>query len=326
MKHFTHLNAYSIEEANELLIKYKGKAKLIAGGTDLLGAMKDKIISEYPQAIINIKTIENLDYIKEDERGIAIGTLTKLSDLANSPIVKKGYALLGEAAHSVATPGIRNMATIGGNMAQDVRCWYYRYPDQIGGAIICLRKGGKGCDALTGDNRYHSIFGGKGCFAVNPSDIAVALIALNATVVTNKRTVPSEVFFTTNTTTSTVLEVDEIITEIKIPKSSDGTRQHYIKFTLRKPVDFSVVSAASVITINEDVCSDARVVLGAVASAPLRALKAEEFLIGKRISEKTAEEAAQIALKGARPLSRNGYKVKIASALVKRTILGQTAA
>ena len=324
MKNFNHINAYSVDEANKLLMQHKGNAKLIAGGTDLLCALKDKIFPAYPQTIINIKTIESLTYIKENEKGIVIGSLTKLFEIADSLIVKKGYAILGEAAHSVASPGIRNIATIGGNMAQDVRCWYYRYPDHVGGAIICLRKGGKGCDAVAGDNRYHSIFGGKRCFAVNPSDIAIALVALNAAVVTNKRTVSAESFFTATATTSTVLEIDEIITEIKIPAVSKGTRQRYIKSTLRKPVDFSIVSAASVITTEDNVCTNARVVLGAVALAPLRAVKAEEFLIGKSISEKTAEEAAQIALTGAQPLSRNGYKVKIAKAILKRTLLGQT--
>ncbi|GAB6156442.1 FAD binding domain-containing protein [Desulfosporosinus burensis] len=766
MKSFKHFDAYSVEEVNELLTQYNGKAKVIAGGSDLLSTMKDGSIPEYPQALINLKTIVDLDYIKEDEKGISIGALTKLSEVVNSQAVKKAYAILGEAARSVATPGIRNMATIGGNIAQDVRCWYYRYPNQIGGAIICLRKGGKVCDALAGDNRYHSIFGaaplkeypcsghcpaktdipsylskvkdgnyeeaadilldfnpisaitgrvcpifcepncnrkdvdepvaircversvgdytlenaerffsaprtesgktaavvgsgpaglatafylrrlghavtvyerlseaggmlmhaipayrlpkdvvkkqiqalsgmgiifktginvdkdmitdfavrfdavlvaggawkertmgikgeafaisglgflkkinggdrslpgkkvavvgggnvaldvartlhrlgaqpvilyrrtqkempalkeeveralaegitfkfltlpaevaqsdknlavtcvgmklgdpdasgrcsaspvsgsekvlffdaiikaigeepdtsllpsdmsgklftggdfvtgpstvieavaaGKesarriqkslklpwdeekgegpsfmnpssqmtprvrapelsvtervktidtedalgisaqgieqeagrcyncGCLAVNPSDIAIVLIALKATVVTNKRTISAEEFFTANATESTVLGADEIIAEIKIPRPADGTSQHYIKYTLRKPVDFSVVSATSVITVKDDVCTDARIVLGAVSSIPLRAVKAEEFLIGKCVSEETATEAAQIALTGALPLSQNGYKVKIARTLVKRTLLGQT--
>ena len=146
-------------EATRLLAKYEGKAKVNAGGTDLLGAMRDKCLSEYPEAVINIKTINGLDYIKKDKKGLRIGALTKLADIAGSPEVKEEYKLLAEAAHSVASPHIRNMATIGGNLAQDVRCWYYRYPQQIGGPIICLRKGGKICSALAGDNRYHSIFG-----------------------------------------------------------------------------------------------------------------------------------------------------------------------
>jgi NADPH-dependent glutamate synthase beta subunit-like oxidoreductase/CO/xanthine dehydrogenase FAD-binding subunit len=159
MKPFTHHNARSIDEAITLLTQYKGKAKLNAGGTDLLGVLKERNLPEYPEAIINIKTITGLNYIKEDETGLKIGALTKLSEVVDSPKVKERYKVLSEAAKSVATPQVRNMCTIGGNLAQDVRCWYYRYPDQIGGPIMCLRKGGKHCNALTGDNRYHSIFG-----------------------------------------------------------------------------------------------------------------------------------------------------------------------
>jgi NADPH-dependent glutamate synthase beta subunit-like oxidoreductase len=159
MKSFIHHNARSIKEAAKLLEEYEGKAKVNAGGTDLLGAMRDNCLSEYPEAVINLKTIEGLSYIKKEAKGLRIGSLTKLSDIAGSPVVKEAYGLLAEAAHSVASPHIRNMATLGGNLAQDVRCWYYRYPEQIGGPIVCLRKGGKFCSALAGDNRYHSLFG-----------------------------------------------------------------------------------------------------------------------------------------------------------------------
>jgi NADPH-dependent glutamate synthase beta subunit-like oxidoreductase/CO/xanthine dehydrogenase FAD-binding subunit len=159
MKSFTHYNARSLREASKLLTKYNGKAKVNAGGTDLLGAMRDKSIPVYPEAVINIKTIEDLAYIKKDARRLRIGALTRLADILRSPDVKEEYGLLVEAVHSVATPHVRNMATIGGNLAQDVRCWYYRYPAQIGGPIVCLRKGGKICSALAGDNRYHSLFG-----------------------------------------------------------------------------------------------------------------------------------------------------------------------
>jgi CO/xanthine dehydrogenase FAD-binding subunit len=159
MKLFKHHNARSIREVTALLRAYKGKAKVNAGGTDLLSSLRGKIFREYPEAVVNIKTIDGLDYIKKGKNGIRIGALAKLADVAKSPAVKEEYKLLAEAVYSVATPHIRNMATIGGNLAQDVRCWYYRYPHQIGGPIVCLRKGGKTCNALLGDNRYHSIFG-----------------------------------------------------------------------------------------------------------------------------------------------------------------------
>jgi NADPH-dependent glutamate synthase beta subunit-like oxidoreductase len=159
MKPFEHYNAQSIKEAAELLKEYKGKAKANAGGTDLLGAMRDKCLADYPEAVINIKSVEGLDFIKKDRAGLKIGALATLADIAASPEVREEYKLLAEAVYSVATPHIRNMATLGGNLAQDVRCWYYRYPQQIGGPIECLRKGGKLCNALVGDNRYHSLFG-----------------------------------------------------------------------------------------------------------------------------------------------------------------------
>ena len=159
MKSFTHHNARSIREAVSLLRKYEGKAKVSAGGTDLLGILKEESPAEYPEAIINIKSVSGLDHVREDAEGLKIGALAKLATIADSPVIREKYSLLSEAAKSVATPQIRNMCTIGGNLAQHVRCWYYRYPDQIGGSIKCLRKGGTFCNAVSGDNRYHSIFG-----------------------------------------------------------------------------------------------------------------------------------------------------------------------
>jgi NADPH-dependent glutamate synthase beta subunit-like oxidoreductase len=158
MKPFKHKDAKTIKEA--IALQRKGKTKLIAGGTDLLGILKDKILPEYPETVINIKTIPNLDYIKEDARGLKIGALTRLEDIATSPIIREKYKILAEAAEAVATPHIRAMGTLGGNLCQDVRCWYYRYPNQIGGRIECYLKGGKECYALTRENQYHSIFGG----------------------------------------------------------------------------------------------------------------------------------------------------------------------
>ncbi len=348
MRQFEHHNARSIREAVKLLNNYEGKAKVIAGGTDLLGALKDDVFAEYPDALINIKTIEGIDYIRNDKKGLRIGALTRLTDIVKSPVVREDYKLLVDSARSVATPLVRNMATIGGNLAQDVRCWFYRYPRQIGGPIACLRKGGNFCSALAGDNRYHSIFGParltelpyasngatgsvipgylssvrKGCLAVSPSDIAIALLALDAQIVTTKRSLSAELFFKATAMSSTVLQADELIKEIQIPKPPAGARQMSQKFTLRKPVDFAVVSVSSVLTIDNGVCTDARLVLGAVAPEPLRALNAEEAIKGRTLDEGIAEEAAKLALAGARPLKMNHYKVEIAKALLKRAILG----
>ncbi len=160
MKSFLHVNARSVDEAVKLLKYYKGKAKLVAGGTDLLGVLKDGILPDYPEAIINIKTISSLNYVREDAEGLKMGVLVKLEDIVKSSIVKTKYKMLAEAAEAVATPQIRRMGTLGGNLCQDLRCWYYRYPHQVGGRVLCYLKGGKSCYALTGENRYHSIFGG----------------------------------------------------------------------------------------------------------------------------------------------------------------------
>ncbi len=773
MKTFKHHNVRTLKQAASLLSKYNGKARVNAGGTDLIGELRDQCIPEYPEALINIKTISNLDYIKASGRGMRIGALAKLADIVKSPAVRQEYSLLAEAAFSVANPNIRNVATLGGNLAQDVRCWYYRYSQQIGGPVVCLRKGGKACSALVGDNRYHSIFGaapasdrrcashcpahvdipgylrlvrenniseaarillhdnpfpaitgrvcpvycephcnrseydepvaihsiergvgdyildhaadyfappqtgsgkrvsivgsgpaglaaayylrksghqvtvyeklpepggmlrysipsyrlpkevvgkqiralksmgiqfetavtmdsslaasikagsdavfvaggtwkslklgvpgedargvysaldylkrinfgekislGKrvivigggsvaidaartarrtgasevlvvcletreltskdrmlaldqeileaeeegivihpslgireiktangaavgivsrkctsvrgpdgrfnptyddgaessslqgesvivaigqtaedtlfveggsvfiggdmvegsstviqavvsakeavraieaflgtakpevaaesahaqypeshfdeiprtqvreipaaervhsilvedvaglsdseiqkeafrcvscGCLAVAPSDIAIALVALDASIVTTKRILPAQAFFTATASCSTVLEPDELIKEVRIPKPPRGARQHYLKFTLRKPIDFALVSVASIITAKNGVCSDARIALGAVAPAPMRAREAELAIKGKSINEKSAAEAAQAALAAVLPLTMNQYKVDIARTLIQRSILG----
>jgi NADPH-dependent glutamate synthase beta subunit-like oxidoreductase len=158
MKPFEHIDAKTVDEAVGLLKEYQ--SKLIAGGTDLLGVLKDRVLPTYPELLVNIKSIPGLDSIEKDEEGLKIGALTKLADIAASPLVKEEYPLLAKAAESVAVPQVRNMGTIGGNLAQDTRCWYYRFPHEIGGRILCYLKGGKGCYALTGENRYHSIFGG----------------------------------------------------------------------------------------------------------------------------------------------------------------------
>ncbi len=183
MRFFKHFQAGTIEEAIDLLTKFRGKARLNAGGTDLLGMLKDEILPGYPQAVIDIKPITGLDYIREEEGRLKIGALTRLKDIAGSPLIRERYGVLAEAARSVASPQIRNAATLGGNLCQEVRCWYFRYPDHLGGAISCARKGKGPCLAVKGDNRYHAVLGGKKCFAVCPSDTAVALAALDAQLV-----------------------------------------------------------------------------------------------------------------------------------------------
>jgi len=322
MKTFKHIDVKTVDKACQLLEEHRGKARLIAGGTDLLGILKDRILLDYPEVIINVKTIHGLDYIRENSKGLKIGALTTLSSIAGSSVVKEKYKVLAEAAGAVATPQIRNMATLAGNLCQEVRCWYYRYPHAIGGRFLCLRKGRGPCLAVSGDNRYHAILGGKGCFAVSPSDTAVALAALNAVMkiagARKNRIVPVRDFFTT---LGNVLQPGEIVTEIQIPKPLDEAKQTFLRLTLRRPVDFAIVSVASVISLENGICKDASIALGAVAPMPIKALKAEQILKGKPLDARTTEEVAEAAVAGAKPLSMNAYKIEETKVLVRRAIL-----
>jgi xanthine dehydrogenase YagS FAD-binding subunit len=323
MRDFTHHNARSIDQAVTLLSKQKGEVKLNAGGTDLLGVLKDDILPAYPRSLVNVKTIPALDYIRRDDDAIRLGALSRLSDIAVSPLLTEECRVLVEATLSVAMPQIRNMATLGGNLCQDTRCWYYRYPNSVGGFMQCARKGSGPCLAVKGDNRYHAILNGKKCFAVCPSDTAVALAALDAQILIvgpkGERSVATADFYDPM---GNALDADEMVREVEIPVRKAASRQVFSKFTLRKPIDFAVVSVASVLTLQEGLCADARIVLGAIAPGPFRAEAAEKVLIGRSIDEHVAGDAAEAALAGARPLSKNAYKVQIAKTLVKRAILG----
>lgn len=323
MRTFTHIDAYTVGEACQLLEEYRGRARLNAGGTDLLSILKGDILPDYPEAVINIKTIPGLDNISEDGDVLKIGALARLSDVARSPAIKERYGVLAEAARSVASPQIRNVATIGGNLCQDVRCWYYRYPRHIGGFMKCLRKGSGPCLAVKGDNRYHAILGGKGCFAVCPSDTAVALAVLDGRITIAgpraERNIAVTDFYGP---LGNALKTGEMVKEIEIPGITSSAEQRFLKFTLRKPIDFAIVSVALALNTKDGICTDARIALGAVAAAPLRAKAAEEVIRGRPIDEMVAAEAAERALAGARPLSMNAYKVEIAKTLLRRAIMG----
>jgi xanthine dehydrogenase YagS FAD-binding subunit len=323
MRNFAHYDARSIAEALSILGKHKGRAKLNAGGTDLLSILKDDILPEYPEAIVNIKTIRDLDYIKEGTGTLRIGSLARLSDVGKSPHIIDNFPLLADAALAVGNPQIRKMGTLGGNLCQDVRCWYYRYPRSIGGPIQCARKGKGACLAVKGDNRYHAIMNGKKCFAVCPSDTAVALTALDARIVIigtkQERTVTTTDFFNPM---GNGLSIDEMVKEVEIPIPTKRSHQTFLKFTLRKSIDFAIVSVATVMTLEDKVCTNARIVLGAVGPGPICAEAAEKVLIGQTINADMAAQAAEAALANAKPLSKNAYKVGIAKTLVKRAILG----
>lgn len=319
MKRFAHVNASTIDEAVLALRRYGNKAAIIAGGTDLLGKMKDEILPTYPEALVNIKTIPGLDFIKEQDGMLTIGALTRLEDIATNTTVKDRYSALAEAAHRTASTHLREMGTIAGNICQDIRCWYYRNPNN---RFPCLRKGGGRCYAIDGDNRYHSIFGGSvegGCYAVHPSDTAPALIALDARIKTSKRLINAEDFFQVEVIKTTVLDDDEIVTEIQIP--TPAGKSAFIKFALRKSIDFPIVNCAAMLTSSKGKVTAARVCLNAVYVKPYRATKAEEAIVGKPIDEANAEAAGSAAVSDAKPLTHNTYMVQIAKTMVKRAIL-----
>jgi xanthine dehydrogenase YagS FAD-binding subunit len=321
MRKFIHVNARTVEEAVSALGKYGNRGSIIAGGTDLLGKMKDEILPKYPEALINIKTIPGLDFLKQEKSVFRIGSLTTMEDIENESLIRSKFPALAMAAARTASPHLRAMGTIGGNICQDIRCWYYRNPNN---RFPCLRKGGGRCYAIDGDHRYHSIMGGSvegGCYAVHPSDTAPALIALGAGVITSKRMIKLEDFFQVDVAKTTVLDPDEIVIEIQIPDPPEGACSSFIKFAIRKSIDFPIVNCAAMVARTAGKITEARICLNAISVRPYRATKAEEILRGKEISEAVAEAAGAAALSDAKPLEHNGYMVQIARTLVKRCVL-----
>jgi xanthine dehydrogenase YagS FAD-binding subunit len=321
VKVFKHFDAYTVDEAVALMGRYGDRAAVIAGGTDILGKMKDAIMPAYPEALINIKTIQGLSDIKESGGMLSIGALVPLADIADNAVIRSKYAVLAQAAGRTASPHLRNMGTIGGNICQDIRCWYYRNQNN---RFSCLRKKGGRCYAIKGDNRYHSIFGGSvsgGCFAVHPSDTAPALVALDAKIVTSSRTIDAEKFFEVKPIKTTVLKADEIVTGIQVPEPAAGSSSAFLKFALRRSIDFPIVNCAVMITRKDDKVSAARICLNAVHVIPYRAVKAEQVITGRVIDVAAADEAGAAAVAEAKPLEHNKYMVAIARTLVKRSIL-----
>ncbi len=321
MKTFAHFSPKTIDEAVAVLQRYGTGASVIAGGTDLLGKMKDEILPQSPEALVDIKKIAGLDFIEMGDKGLRIGALTRLDDIGRDARVREMYRALGQAAAKTASPHLRAMGTVGGNICQDIRCWYYRNGHN---RFPCLRKGGGRCYAIEGDNRFHSIFGGsveKGCYAVHPSDTAPALIALNASVRTTKRTIPMEDFFRVDVSRTTVLSPEEIVLEVSIPAPPPGARSAFLKFALRKSIDFPIVNCAAAVVILNDHVTEARICLNAVYVTPYRARAAEELILDKALSEEDCTKAAEAAVAAARPMSRNTYLVQIAKTMAKRALL-----
>jgi xanthine dehydrogenase YagS FAD-binding subunit len=327
MRSVGYMKATSWGQASRLL-KNNPKAKAIAGGSDILGWVKDGIQgkgSPLFSAFVDIRTIEGSDKIEyTGSGGLKIGALATLSSIEGHADVQKTYPMLAKAAGAAASPNIRNAGTLGGNLNQRPRCWFLRNNE-----FDCYKKGGDVCFAVAGNNTYHAILEGAKCFIVHPSDTAPALIALNASAListpSGDKTVSFDKYFIgpqVDILRENILQQGDLLMEIRIPPPKPGTGMAFIKAQRRgQTYDFALANVATVITKNNGRVSDARIVLSGVAPTPYRATAAEDMIKGQSVDAKLAGEAARKALTDARPMTNNAYKVTLARTLVARSIL-----
>jgi xanthine dehydrogenase YagS FAD-binding subunit len=294
---------------------------LMAGGTDLLDEIKNGIID--PDVVVDLNSIPDLAYIQSTNGNTLIGAMTRVSELAENPTIKTSYPALHKAAISLATPQLRNVGTVGGNLNQRPRCWYYRDPQ-----VECRKKGGSLCYAARGRNKYHAIFGGGICHIVYPSDLAPALISLDAeaTIGTanGDQTIPLEEFYTlprVDVQKENILKTNEILKEIKIPQPDNEAKSTYVKFKERGTWDFALVSAAVSGVVSRKTFREIKIVMGGVAPIPWRLEKAENLLKGNPVNEDIVNQAAKEALSDARSLKENAYKQDLAVIAVSRAVL-----
>ena len=304
------------------------KALAIAGGSDLLGLIKDGIEGKgLPrwESIVDIRTIDGSDEITfKESDGLTIGALATLSAIEQSPDIQQHYPALATAARAAASPNIRNVGTIGGNLNQRPRCWYLRNVE-----FDCYKKGGDFCFAVTGTNTYHAILNGELCYIVHPSDTAPALIALQAEAVistpSGQKTVELEKYFTgprVDVLRENILQQGELLKELRIPAPKPGTGMSFMKAQRRgETYDFALANIATVITKKDGKVDDVRIVLSGVAPTPYRATIAEDEIRGKAVDRALAQSAADKTLLQARPMTNNAYKVRLSKALIVRSIL-----
>ena len=320
-----HVDAGSVAEAVHWLATYGDRAKVIAGGTDLLGLMKDRITGPgmpLPEVLVNVKTIPELSAIVLlADGGLALGAATTLDDLASHPVVRERYPALAQAAEAVATLQIRTVGTIGGNLCQRPWCWYFRHP-----AFVCFKRGGRQCFALPGEHRtYFSVLGLGVCVMSHPSDLAPALMALDARVVVagagGERVVPIAEFYRgPRSVSETVLGAAEIVIRVEVPPPGASARSAFLKHRVRDSWDFALAAVAVSASTSNGRCGDVRIALGGVAPFPYRAAAAEAMLRGEAVTEARMRGAAAAAVERARPLPMNGYKIELTRALVTRAL------
>jgi xanthine dehydrogenase YagS FAD-binding subunit len=319
MKSFANVNARDLKDAVTQL--KEANAIAVGGGSDLLSMVKEHLVQ--PDVLVNLKSIRGLDQVSAKGAEINIGGLITLDALSHEPLIRSSYTVLAEAAESVATLQIRNAGTLAGNVCQRPWCWYYR------NNFPCFKNGGSKCFSVAGENQFHAIFGGGPSFIVHPSDTAPALVALDAKFrvagPSGERTLPAAEFFTlprVNAAKENILSHEEVLASVHIPRAAKGTRSTYHKVLDREAWTHAVVSAAVVLEMDGQTCQRARIVLGGVAPIPWRLEKVEALLTGQRITPELAAKAGEAAVEGANPLAKNGYKVPLTKAVVRRTITG----
>lgn len=320
LPNFNYIRPASLTEAVDHLSA--PGARVHAGGTDLIGCLRDRVFDA--KLVVSLNRLAELRGISAaPDGGLRIGALTTIAEVAASPLVAEKYAALASAAASVASPQIRNQGTLGGNLCQRPRCWYFR------GDFECARKGGDTCYAMGGENQHHAIFGASTCLAVHPSDTATALVALGAraTIAARRgtRTVPLESFFVLpdeDMTKETALQPGEILTDVIVPAPRPGTVSVYRKVRTRGAFDFALASLAVALSFDQGRVESPRIVLGAAALKPWRASAAEKVLAGARLDGKTIALAASAAVKGATALEQNEYKIPMFRGLVQEVLEG----
>ena len=320
MNKFAFVDCMTVDEA---LSQLRDGATIKAGGIDLLDLMKEDIVA--PTKLVNIRNIGSLRGITTDKDGLRLGPLSTLSEIAAHPEIQKSYTALADAAGHAATPQVRNMATLGGNIMQRPRCWYFRSSD-----FDCKKKSGTSddCHAHTGENQYHAIMNNSTCAMVHPSSTAVPLLAMNAQVELTskrgKRRVAMSEFYVPpekSLINETVVQPGEIITAVFVPVPEPGTRSAYQKYGEKESFDWPLADAGVVLVMDGAHCRKASIVLGVAAPTPIRSAAAESILTGKSIDEAIARAAAIAAMQGATPLSQNGFKTQLFQTAIYRTVL-----
>ena len=323
MKSFTNANARDLQQAVTLAGQARrdgNDACFVGGGSDLLGLVKERLV--VPDVVVSLKTASGHDRVETGADGVRVGGLITLDTLSRHELIASRFRVLAEAAATVATPQIRNVGTLAGNVCQRPWCWYYR------NGFTCYKAGGNQCFSASGENQFHAIFGGGPSYIVHPSDTAPALVALGATFhivgPEGARAMPAPDFFVLPRETparENVLRDDELLAAVELPAPATGMRSRYHKVMDREAWTHAVVSAAVALDMDGDVCHAARIVLGGVAPIPWRVPAAEQVLVGQRLTAARAAQAAELAVADARPLSKNAYKVPLIKGIVERTLV-----